>query len=245
MSRLFFRCWRRVRVLPVVRARCSCRKAASPCCSDAETPRSRELTGKGKAAHPCCCWTVASGSAQTQTTSSRRAQQWLTHACSCAPVQLPPKTSVVLPRTFTTTKHSNNTTGKKVPWTVRRAEVTQFISSEQVRRYTLFPLLSHSVLHLMHPKTKCLPVRMSWSVRVKSRQSLRFHAYTQRGSLGGRILPADATVDAMSLNQLVSGRVCPEVISRFHLGVLQRTRSDCHKEIAQWDGPNAVSSARS
>lgn len=54
--------------------------------------------------------------------------------------------------------------------------------------------------------------------------------YTQCGPLGGRVLPAVATMDTMSLHQLVSRRVGPEVVGRLHLRVLQSTRSNCHNE---------------
>lgn len=50
-------------------------------------------------------------------------------------------------------------------------------------------------------------------------------AYTECGPLSGRILPAMATMDAMSLHQLISRWVRPEVVSCLHLCVLQSTRS--------------------
>lgn len=55
-------------LLPVAPAHCSCQKAAWPCCSDEATPHILELTGKATGAHPCCCWSVASGSVQSQNT---------------------------------------------------------------------------------------------------------------------------------------------------------------------------------
>lgn len=56
--------------------------------------------------------------------------------------------------------------------------------------------------------------------------------YTQSRPLGGRILSAMATVDTMSLHQLVSRGVRPEVVGCLHLRVLQCTRSNCHNEVA-------------
>lgn len=55
--------WSRgLRQLPVVRAHCSCRTVASPCCSDAGTPHIHELMARGRGVRPCCCWSAASGS---------------------------------------------------------------------------------------------------------------------------------------------------------------------------------------
>lgn len=54
--------------------------------------------------------------------------------------------------------------------------------------------------------------------------------YTQRRPLGGRVLPAVPSVDTMSLHQLVSRRVRPEMVGCLHLGVLQGTWSHCHIE---------------
>ncbi len=56
----------------------------------------------------------------------------------------------------------------------------------------------------------------------------QFNTHTQCRPLSGRILSTVATVDTMSLHQLVSGRVCPEVVGCLHLCVLQSTRSNCH-----------------
>lgn len=49
--------------------------------------------------------------------------------------------------------------------------------------------------------------------------------HTQCRPLGGGILSAVATVDAMPLHQLIGRRVGPKVISRLHLCVLQCTWS--------------------
>lgn len=59
---------------------------------------------------------------------------------------------------------------------------------------------------------------------------MSFTTYTQCRPLSGGILSAVAAVDAMSLHQLVSRRVCPEVVGCLHLCVLQSTRSHCHNE---------------
>lgn len=62
-----YKCWSEQRRLPVVRARCSCQTVVSPCCSDAATPHIHELMVRGRGAHPCCCWSAASGSRHTHT----------------------------------------------------------------------------------------------------------------------------------------------------------------------------------
>lgn len=62
------------------------------------------------------------------------------------------------------------------------------------------------------------------------------YAYTECRPLSGRILPAVATMDAMSLHQLISRWVRPEVVSRLHLCVLQSTRSHWENEGEQLYG---------
>lgn len=59
-----YTCFGRIRQLPVVQAHCFCRIIELPCCFDEATPHIHELTVKGKGAHPCCCWSYASESAQ-------------------------------------------------------------------------------------------------------------------------------------------------------------------------------------
>lgn len=51
--------------------------------------------------------------------------------------------------------------------------------------------------------------------------------HTERRALGGRVLATVGAVDPVPLNQLVSRGVCPEVVSRLHLRVLQRTGPHC------------------
>lgn len=57
--------------------------------------------------------------------------------------------------------------------------------------------------------------------------------YTESRPLGGGVLSAVATVDAMSLDQLVGRGVCPEVVCRLHLCVLQGTGPHC-QSTEQW-----------
>lgn len=50
---------------------------------------------------------------------------------------------------------------------------------------------------------------------------------------GGRILPTVAAVDAMPLYELVSRRVCPEMVCSLNFGVLQSTRANCKNGVNQ------------
>ena len=77
---------------------------------------------------------------------------------------------------------------------------------------------------------------------TRKKPRISFNTYTQCRPLGGWILLVVAAVDAMSLHQLVSRRICPEVVCCLHLCVFQGTRANWNNEGAQLSDHAGMSS---
>lgn len=72
---------------------------------------------------------------------------------------------------------------------------------------------------------------------VSGRSTERFiPTHTKGRALGGRVLATVGAVDSVPLDQLICRGVCPEVISSFHLRVLQCTGPHCGEEQPKSEG---------